>query len=68
MSADTMCRPSKPRKISRISRVDQPPISGVPVAGANLGILYSTRASWVLYSEDVRGVDRVYVNLSFRWL
>src|SRR6266851_6477617 len=37
ISAETICSPSKPRKIVRSSRVDQPPVSGVPVAGANAG-------------------------------
>lgn len=41
MSADTMCSPSRPRMIARNSRVDQPPVSGVPVAGANAGSIES---------------------------
>ena len=40
-SAPTRCRPSSPRTISRSSRVDQPPVSGVPVAGANAGSIVS---------------------------
>ena len=41
ISAETMCRPSRPRKMVRNSRVDQPPVSGVPVAGANAGSIES---------------------------
>ena len=41
ISAETMWRPSKPRKMVRNSRVDQPPVSGVPVAGANAGSIES---------------------------
>lgn len=41
ISAETMCRPSSPLRIVRSSRVDQPPVSGVPVAGANAGSMES---------------------------
>jgi hypothetical protein len=41
ISAETMWSPSKPRKMVRNSRVDQPPVSGVPVAGANAGSIES---------------------------
>ena len=41
--------PSKPLKIVRNSRVDHPPVSGVPVAGANAGSIESI----LLYNEDV---------------
>lgn len=41
MSAETMWRPSKPLKIVRNSRVDHPPVSGVPVAGAKAGSIES---------------------------
>lgn len=41
ISAETMKRPSSPRRIVRNSRVDQPPVSGVPVAGANAGSMES---------------------------
>lgn len=34
MSAATKLMPSRPRRMVRSSRVDQPPVSGVPVAGA----------------------------------
>ena len=34
MSAATKLMPSSPRMMVRSSRVDQPPVSGVPVAGA----------------------------------
>lgn len=34
MSAATKFSDSRPRRMVRISRVDQPPVSGVPVAGA----------------------------------
>lgn len=34
ISAATKLIPSRPRRIVRSSRVDQPPVSGVPVAGA----------------------------------
>ena len=37
MSAETIWRPSKPLRMVRSSRVDQPPVSGVPVAGAKAG-------------------------------
>ena len=35
MSAATKFIPSRPRRMVRSSRVDQPPVSGVPVAGAS---------------------------------
>ena len=38
MSAATKLTPSSPRMIVRSSRVVQPPVSGVPVAGATVGI------------------------------
>ena len=41
ISAETMCKPSRPRRIVRSSRVDQPPVSGVPVAGAKAGSMES---------------------------
>ncbi len=41
ISAETMWRPSKPLRMVRNSRVDQPPVSGVPVAGANAGSIES---------------------------
>ncbi len=41
ISAETMCNPSSPRRMVRSSRVDQPPVSGVPVAGANAGSIES---------------------------
>ena len=41
ISAETMWRPSKPLKMVRNSRVDQPPVSGVPVAGAKAGSIES---------------------------
>lgn len=34
MSAAMMLSPSRPLRMVRSSRVDQPPVSGVPVAGA----------------------------------
>lgn len=34
MSAAMRLMPSRPRRMVRSSRVDQPPVSGVPVAGA----------------------------------
>jgi hypothetical protein len=34
MSAEMMFKPFRPRRIVRNSRVDHPPVSGVPVAGA----------------------------------
>src|SRR4051812_11762927 len=37
MSAPMRLMPSRPRIIVRSSRVDQPPVSGVPVAGATKG-------------------------------
>ena len=36
MSAATKLMPSRPRMMVRSSRVDQPPVSGVPVAGATM--------------------------------
>lgn len=36
ISAPIKLRPSRPRMIVRSSRVDQPPVSGVPVAGATV--------------------------------
>ena len=36
ISAATKLIPSRPRRMVRSSRVDQPPVSGVPVAGATL--------------------------------
>lgn len=36
MSAPIKFNPSRPRIIVRSSRVDQPPVSGVPVAGATV--------------------------------
>lgn len=41
MSAATMLRPLRPRMISRNSRVVQPPVSGVPVAGATTPVSMS---------------------------
>lgn len=41
ISAETIWRPSRPRRIVRSSRVDQPPVSGVPVAGAKAGSIES---------------------------
>ena len=41
ISAETMWRPSKPLRMVRNSRVDQPPVSGVPVAGAKAGSIES---------------------------
>jgi len=38
MSAPTKFRPSRPRMMVRSSRVDQPPVSGVPVAGASVPV------------------------------
>ena len=45
ISAETICRPSRPRKMVRNSRVDHPPVSGVPVAGANAGSIESIYVS-----------------------
>jgi len=36
MSAAMKLMPSSPRRMVRSSRVDQPPVSGVPVAGATV--------------------------------
>lgn len=36
MSAAMRLMPSRPRRMVRSSRVDQPPVSGVPVAGATI--------------------------------
>ena len=38
MSAAMKFMPSRPRRMVRSSRVDQPPVSGVPVAGATVGL------------------------------
>src|SRR5712671_2427045 len=59
ISADTMYRPSNPRKIVRSSRVDHPPVSGVPVAGANAGSIESiykspAEAPWDRLSQHIR--------------
>lgn len=40
-SAETIFNPSRPRMMVRSSRVVQPPVSGVPVAGANAGSMES---------------------------
>jgi hypothetical protein len=37
ISAPMKLTPSRPRRMVRSSRVDQPPVSGVPVAGATVG-------------------------------
>lgn len=39
ISAPTKLSPSRPRTIVRSSRVVQPPVSGVPVAGATVYLL-----------------------------
>lgn len=62
MSADTMCSPSRPLRISRNSRVDQPPVSGVPVAGANAGSMESIcgvrqRRLWPVHAANTY-IDR----------
>ena len=41
ISAETIFRPSRPRRIVLNSRVDHPPVSGVPVAGAKAGSIES---------------------------
>lgn len=38
ISAAMMLMPSRPRRMVRSSRVDQPPVSGVPVAGATIDL------------------------------
>lgn len=48
-SAEMIFSPSKPLKIVRNSRVDHPPVSGVPVAGANAGSMESI----LIHDEDV---------------
>lgn len=48
ISAETMWSPSRPLKMVRSSRVDQPPVSGVPVAGANAGSMESIYAGSLL--------------------
>lgn len=52
-SAPTMRRPRRPCRTLFSSRVVQPPISGVPVAGANAGS--RTSMSSVMYLENGRG-------------
>lgn len=61
MSAETMCRPSRPLRIVRSSRVDQPPVSGVPVAGAKAG---SIESIWgcILARSWCEGEGEAYVN------
>jgi len=39
ISAATKLMPSSPRRMVRSSRVDQPPVSGVPVAGATFDVI-----------------------------
>lgn len=41
ISAEMIFKPSSPRRMVRNSRVDQPPVSGVPVAGAKAGSIES---------------------------
>ena len=63
MSAEMICSPSSPRRIVRSSRVVQPPVSGVPVAGAKAG---SIESIWTLKEESqefifTRRNDNTYV-------
>lgn len=61
MSAETMCKPSRPRRIVRNSRVDHPPVSGVPVAGANAGSMESICAAGQL-SDPGSGWVRTHID------
>jgi hypothetical protein len=53
-SAETIFKPSRPLKIVRSSRVDQPPVSGVPVAGANAGSMESIFGK----DQDQKGYEK----------
>ena len=67
ISAETMCNPSRPRKMVRNSRVDHPPVSGVPVAGANAG---SIESICIRQAESAcsTGKQRTYVDGEIDWL
>ena len=61
MSAPTSCRPSRPLIIARSSRVDHPPVSGVPVAGANAGSNESTIPSQFIFLLRGGGGEGRYI-------
>ena len=64
ISAETMWRPSKPLRIVRNSRVDQPPVSGVPVAGAKAGSIESICEYCVSYCPHSYTDPKIH---SHRW-
>lgn len=57
MSAAIMLMPSRPRRIVRSSRVDQPPVSGVPVAGATTIVSTRNRKEEVSLTGWIKSVD-----------
>lgn len=63
MSAPIKFNPSRPRMIVRSSRVDQPPVSGVPVAGATVIVVSENTNTRHLKQEDLQAGSKVSISI-----